>query len=185
MSDGDAFRPYGLIDPDLKGRDDLFARMNRETGQCLLNLNPQISIIMKRSGVVEGFPTKETLENIEWIRAQLDEFETPNADWNFALQRGRVSSELKEILDRIKEFALFECDKSFGFEEIFGKARPKTQAEKFGELLLEPIRLQEKAKFQAIPEEFRREQRDACVTAVNAYLVSFDLCLRGKIPELR
>lgn len=180
MSDG--FRPYGLIDEDLKGREDLFARMNKSTGQCLLNLNPQISIIMKRSGVVEGFPTKETQEILEWIREQLDEFETPNADWDFALERGRVGAELKEILDRVRESALFQCDKAFGFEEP--RPRPKTQGEKIGELLLEPFRLQEKAKFQSIPEEMRMEQRDACAKAVNAYILSFDLCLRGKIPEI-
>lgn len=205
MSDDGAFRPYGLIDPDLKGREDLFARMNRETGQCLLDLNRQISFIMKNAGVIEGDPTKETQDVLEFIRLQLDEFEMPNGNWNMDKEyddllargitrtefrsilnpRGWVNSGLREILNRIKEAAEFECDKSFGFEEIFGKARPKTLGEKFGEQLLIPIRLQEKARFQAIPEEFRIEQRDACFKALNAYLISFELCLRGKIPELR
>lgn len=178
--------------------EDLFNRMNRASEECLARITPIFSTIAKKNGVVEGYPMKECLEILGWIVDNLN-LELPNEDWDNDLKYGthtfyegpvseeegqkHVKRQFLQILKRTQESAFYDCDKAFGFEEP--PAKPRTEAEKIGELLLEPFTLERKQFFQSIPEEERNIQRNACKKAVLTLMADYDICIRSRISELR
>jgi hypothetical protein len=175
----------------------LFDRMNRTSEECLAEIRNRLSTIAKKNGVLEGYPMKKCLEIFDWIIDEIN-LEIYNENWDDHMKYGthtfeegsvseeqgrrHVSREFLEIIKRVQNAFTYECEKDFGFEEP--TVRPKTYAEKYGELLMEAFRVERKDFFNSIPEEDRRQQMNACKKGVLTLLYDYGLCMKPRIPEL-
>ena len=160
---------------------DAFSRMNASSAECIREIGP-LTAILKRNAVDEGYPMQKSMEALEFIVRELN-LGVENEDWNFYKQFGRVRREFLKILERVITSADYYCDKDFGFGER--PASPKGEAEKIGELLLEPFRLARKQFFQSIPEEMRDKEWKNCKRSVRSLITSYNLCMAAKVPELK